>query len=60
MSEGPGRITFVFAPAGLAEAFFLKITERERDGTDGPGVLAAIRNGIDWATLGYGMNMPQC
>ena len=26
VSEGPGRITFVFAPAGLAEAFFLKIT----------------------------------
>ena len=25
VSEGPGRITFVFAPAGRAEAFFLEI-----------------------------------
>ena len=27
VSEGPGRITFVFTPAGRAEAFFLEITK---------------------------------
>ena len=27
VSEGPGRITFVFTPAGHAEAFFLEITK---------------------------------
>jgi mannose-6-phosphate isomerase-like protein (cupin superfamily) len=27
VSEGPGRITFVFAPAGQAEGFFLEITK---------------------------------
>jgi uncharacterized cupin superfamily protein len=27
VSKGPGRITFVFAPAGQAEAFFLEINK---------------------------------
>ena len=29
VSEGPGRITFVFTPAGQAEAFFLEITKAD-------------------------------
>ncbi len=29
VSEGPGRITFVFTPAGHAEAFFLEITKAD-------------------------------
>ena len=60
VSEGPGRITFVFTPAGQAEAFFLEINEGRRDGSDGPSVLATIPNGIGGATRKSGMTLTRC
>ena len=58
VSEGPGRITFLFTPAGHAEAFFMKIAKANASCPTDPA-FGYHEIGIRWASTKGAMTIAQ-